>query len=359
MPTPKPTLATVARAVGVSISAVSRALRNHPSIPPTTRDRIRTCAEQLGYRPNPLVAALMAGMRESRPTPVEFTLGLITAFDQPRPWQSGRIVQELYDGMVSRAEERGYRLEEFWSRQKGLTARRLSQILYQRQVPGVIVCSLPTAHGHMSLDWKHFAAVTIGYSLARPVLNRVISHHVHALQIGMRELQRLGYRRIGLVVEAVENARVDGQWLSAYLGAQYALPGAEQLPPFLPLPRNWNQGAFQRWFTRNRPDALLCVHPEEVAPWIDALGLRIPEDLGIVDLYHRSTFADRFAAVSHNAFHIGTNLVDLLVEAIHLNARGLPNVPKTVLVEPEWKDGASVRARKRAPAAARTPVQSA
>ena len=50
----------VAAAAGVSVMTVSLALRRAPSIPAATRERVVAAAEQLGYRRNPLVAALMA-----------------------------------------------------------------------------------------------------------------------------------------------------------------------------------------------------------------------------------------------------------------------------------------------------------
>ena len=56
----------IAKAAGVSPAAVSLALRNHPSIPETTRARIREVAESLGYQPNPRVAELMGHIRRNR-----------------------------------------------------------------------------------------------------------------------------------------------------------------------------------------------------------------------------------------------------------------------------------------------------
>ncbi|RRJ98846.1 LacI family DNA-binding transcriptional regulator [Opitutaceae bacterium TAV3] len=50
----------VARAAGVHRTTVSMALRGHPKLPEATRARIRELAERMGYRPNPLVQALMS-----------------------------------------------------------------------------------------------------------------------------------------------------------------------------------------------------------------------------------------------------------------------------------------------------------
>ena len=40
----------IAAKAGLSGAAVSLALRDHPSIPPTTRARVKRLAERLGYR---------------------------------------------------------------------------------------------------------------------------------------------------------------------------------------------------------------------------------------------------------------------------------------------------------------------
>ncbi|WP_081721867.1 helix-turn-helix domain-containing protein [Geminisphaera colitermitum] len=62
-PTPK----TIADRAKVSRMTVSRALRNHPSLPRKTCERIQKIATELGCRANPLVSALMAQLRNGRP----------------------------------------------------------------------------------------------------------------------------------------------------------------------------------------------------------------------------------------------------------------------------------------------------
>ena len=48
----------VARAAGVHQTTVSLALRNDPRLPAATRERIQAHAKKLGYRPDPMLAAL-------------------------------------------------------------------------------------------------------------------------------------------------------------------------------------------------------------------------------------------------------------------------------------------------------------
>src|SRR6186713_3604284 len=80
-----PTLREIARRAGVSHTTVALSLRNHPSIPADTRDRVRVLADELGYRSNVLVSALMSQVRlkqhKSAPEVVGFLTGGLTASD--------------------------------------------------------------------------------------------------------------------------------------------------------------------------------------------------------------------------------------------------------------------------------------
>ncbi len=60
MPPSSITIEDVAARAGVSVATVSRALRGLPNVAPTTRDRVRGVALELGYRPDPNASRLAA-----------------------------------------------------------------------------------------------------------------------------------------------------------------------------------------------------------------------------------------------------------------------------------------------------------
>ena len=64
----------VAEAAGVSLNTVSLALRNHRRISVKTRQHVQQVAENLGYRPDPVVAAGMARLRVHQPDNIGGTL---------------------------------------------------------------------------------------------------------------------------------------------------------------------------------------------------------------------------------------------------------------------------------------------
>jgi len=62
-PIKAPRMEEIAVRLKISAATVSRALRNDPRISEPVRQRVRETAAAMGYRPNPLVSALMASRR--------------------------------------------------------------------------------------------------------------------------------------------------------------------------------------------------------------------------------------------------------------------------------------------------------
>src|SRR5260221_13204328 len=79
-PSPAPTMQQIADAAGVSRMAVSLALRNSPKISKATADRIRKLADDFGYRPKPMVSALMTQLLQTREVKKPPVLSYVTAF---------------------------------------------------------------------------------------------------------------------------------------------------------------------------------------------------------------------------------------------------------------------------------------
>src|ERR1700722_16767953 len=108
------TMAEVARSAGVHVTTVSLALRNHPRLPEETRGRIQRIAERLGYRPDPVLRALVAyrgrlAGRRSMPT-----LAYITNWNTRWGWRKVTAHPDFHGGAERMAGQLGYKLEHFW-----------------------------------------------------------------------------------------------------------------------------------------------------------------------------------------------------------------------------------------------------
>ncbi len=338
------TLAEIARRAGVSVMTVSRALRKQSNISPQTQKKIQTIADELGYRPNPLVSALMTYRRAAKPVESHLSIGFITNFPTRDGWKVSKLYESFYQGVAESADRHGYGVEAFWLREPGMTSERLTQILLTRSIHGLVVAPLPVAHGELELGWENFCAVTLGYSLTKPLLHRAVNHQFRSMRSAMRELRTLGYQRLGLALPASLNERVDRQWVASFLVEQLDLD--HSVPLFVPDDAQWNFDSFRKWFGAQKPDAVIG-HEEIVLEWLKKMGVRVPDDVGFVHL-NCANQSGAFAGIYQNGPAIGAVAVDFLIGMIHRNERGLPVLPHSLLVEGTWVPGKTVRARKTA-----------
>ncbi len=90
-----PTIYDIAKAAGVSVATVSRALRGRDEVVPEVRERILKIARELGYRPNRLAKALSMGKT--------FLIGLVV----PRPAENP-FYSSLIEAIFCACREVGY-----------------------------------------------------------------------------------------------------------------------------------------------------------------------------------------------------------------------------------------------------------
>ena len=336
----RPSIRDVARQAGVSHTTASLALRRDPRIPAATRRRVAKAAAQAGYRRHAVLDSLMAQLRTLKVRTETATLGFITSWPTRDGWKSSPNHRRFFAGAAARAHALGYKLEEFWLREAGMTAERMSGILRARGIQGLLLQSLPEARGHLSLEWRHFAAVAKGLTIARPRLHRVISSHFEDLRLVVHHLKRLGYRRPGLVLDAGLDARVDHAWLAAYLLHQHDLPAGDRVPALILRPGQ-EAKHFGAWLKQHRPEAILFTGLP-VPAWVAGLGLCVPRDVGLVHLDWSDEVAP-LAGVDLDAEALGAAAVDLLVGQLHAHEHGVPRREKIVAVSGRWVPGTSLR----------------
>src|SRR6202012_4284180 len=105
-------------------------------IPAATRRRVRALAEKVGYRPSAKVAELMEQIRASRGARVLSCLGVISLYDDPRPWEASEHLRRIHASMTAHALKLGYRLETLWMRAPGMTYPRFRSVLDARGIQG-------------------------------------------------------------------------------------------------------------------------------------------------------------------------------------------------------------------------------
>ncbi|QYM78885.1 LacI family transcriptional regulator [Horticoccus luteus] len=345
--TGRPIMEDIARAAGYSRAAVSLALRGHPSIPESTRRKIAAIAEQLGYRANPLVSALMSLQRQRRSMGGATTIAYLTSHPRSDPWRQRSYYVSMFRGAATRLEEIGCRLEEFSLQGEGMTPARLLQILRTRNIHGVIVAPLPYGETHVALDFSGLAVVGLGMSVHTPKIECVANDHFQSSALAVERCVALGYRRIGFVLSQESSRRLDHRWLGGYRFAVEQFGPGTRLPPLMTERQSELRAALPGWLRAHRPDVVILGNAEA------ELQEKIPTTVGLVSLG-----VDRADSATSGIFQdyelLGRVAGEHALAKLHTNSFGTLGEAHLHLVAGTWVAGRTTPGprRRRAPAGA-------
>ncbi len=333
----------LAKLAELSPSAVSLALRNSPKISAATKKRVRQLADKTGYRADAKVVAMMSHLRKPRAVRQSACFGVISFYDQPRPWENSRHLTRIFQGMTKRADELGYRLEPIWLREPGMTYRRVRDILATRAIEGLLSFGSPDFAQAFPDELGQCAVVTVGLSISTPH-HRVTSHFYNDTINALNRVHRLGYRRPGLVVGTYEEGRSALTHSSAYFGWCENHLGPRGALPVLRLPAV-EKKPLLAWLATHQPDVLLFINLPDTIPQLRAVlraqRRRVPRELGVAVLSH-IVEATGFSGLQQNQRLMGAWSVELLAARIANRDLGIPANPRIEMVESEWIDGGSL-----------------
>lgn len=202
-------ISDIAREVGVSPSTVSRALKDHPCISTTTKNRVMEMASQMEYRPNILAMSL-----RRRST---MTIGLIIP----------EIAHHFFSSVISGVEElayaSGYRVIICQSNEDPEREKDNLQALLDHRVDGILV-----SVSKDTLSFDHFKkAIQSGTPVVfydrisdEMATDRVITNDYEGARLATAHLIEKGRRRI-LHLAAPQQMPVGKERLRGYQHALY------------------------------------------------------------------------------------------------------------------------------------------
>lgn len=321
---PKPSLRQIAAKAGVSVVAVSCALRGKPGVSTATRERIRRIAESIGYRPDPLLSQLMYHLRSRRRPRGRHNIAFLN-------WPGDSYREQVLCGAKTQAERHGYHMDVFRMGEDGPSARVLNRMLIARGVAGLVISPSPVADYSELLDWRKFSTVLTSHSEIGPNFHRVVPNQFSAIRLAVEELTKRGFHRIGLIVPP---------WLaeqsnSFHRVAFICLASQHDATPLLCHfdPEDHPLYQLREWYELNQPDALILCGPLD---YETVLCRAIENDaaarLGIVSLGYETSSIDALV-VDYRPTTLGAIAVDQLITQLHRGERGIPPVPQTLSVE--------------------------
>lgn len=333
------TLADIAARAGVHVTTVSLALRDHPSIPPTTRARIRGVAKELGYQRDPLLDAL--NFHRARQT--QQTRSVSSAFvvhaGTTRLFSGNHYQPLVYAGAKAAAEARGHSLDILVVGHGHLAPARLNSILNARGITGVLLSTFEIDIEQLDLDWAQFCAVKVECLHLKPDLDAVSNDQLQVSRLAMRRLRQLGYRRIGLATAREDQTRLGESFGMGVLVEQDLLPEAECVPPLIfglaevpMLPR-----LIPEWIKANKVDVIISNWNELFDTFATA-GIRLPDDVAFASLDVPPSLP-HIAGVVQNHRLVGQRAMEQLAIMTDAYQRGVPEAQTITYIPGFWQDG--------------------
>ena len=343
------TMREIAKLAGVGRTAVHLALKDSPSISKAVKDRVKKLAEELGYRPNPLLAAYQSSVRSRKEATYQATLAWVDDADEPYGKTYGRPHSKFAE---ERAGILGYKLDRVmldWMPEENGQEQviEMCQMLQSRGIHGVILAAW--AHpGFIRMEWPQMMVVSVGQSSFRtgsgPELDAP-HHGFHSVRPDYFEnttecisrLRKAGYTRIGLaIVDWHDNSHARRE-RAAYLTDEVieqmgVLPVILVSGVAIKLP-----ATFANWVRTHQPDVILTT-TFQVKGWLKQMGLRVPEDIGLAHLSLGDS-EPGWSGIDPRMGDIMAAAVDLLSAHLVRNERGRPSSSKEVLIKGAWQQG--------------------
>ena len=327
-----PSLRDIAERSGVHQSTVSRVLKNDTRISAATAEKVQAAAKALGYVPDPHLVKLMAHMRGMREQRFESVIGFLLP-EVPYPDAFARSVLE---GALTRTQELGYVVDRFPVDMSPESIRRLNRILQARGIEGLLLLPQVKNTSPPELDMSKITVVSVTTFMDAYPVHEVLPDHVHNMERIRQALVNQKARRPGLISWPDLDRR------QHHAGPRMLYQYAYETLQKHPLPSLiWKgtddeiESAFQNWFKKYKPDALLIPNPlmcRTVRKIVTQMGLEIPP------CYATAHHGENFPGIDQQPEEIGRAAIDMLTAHMQRNEKDWPRVTKHMLIPGKWVD---------------------
>jgi len=271
----RPTIKDVARAAGVSINTVSRALNAKPDVSPETRRQVLEVAKRLNYMPNKLAR----GLRSNRTG----VIGVIVA-DIANPFFSAVV-----KGMGKAAKELGYSIILQDTGENYENEEEAIQIMISEQVDGLLITPVQTEKRTIRiLQESNIPFVLVARHFSDADTDYVVADDVQGGYLATTHLIERGHEKIAFIngpsynSSAIERFQGYKKALAEHdieLNEKLIRNGA------LTMEDGYTHGKALLMGHDSRPTALFTFSDFVALGAMKAVhevGLRIPDDIAIV-----------------------------------------------------------------------------
>lgn len=311
-------LKDLAEEIGVSISTVSRALKNHPDISPGLTQKIQKIAKERNYTPNPLAMGLLKQQTKM--------IGVIVP----------DIVTHFYSSIISGIEDvakkHGYYIVIASSNESVEKEIESVNNLLKSRVEGLIVCiSQETNQFHHFEKLIQNEIPLVFFDRICETLNApsVTADGVEAAKNIVRHFYKNGCRKIAYI-SGPEHLNISKKRKTGYLQGleECSLDFKRELLVECDLSAEAAARATRQLLHgKIQPDAIFGINDTiafAAMKEIKKHGLKIPDDIALVgftDEFHSTVVDPPLTSVTHPTFQMGQEAANLFFKSIEIGNR--------------------------------------
>ncbi len=337
------TLKQIAETLDISITTVSKALKDYPDVSKKTKKLVKELAETLNYKPN--VFAVNLRTKESK------TIGLII------PEVVHHFFSNVIKGIIAQAEKKGYLVIILQSNESYELEKKQIDLLFSKRVDGILI-SLANGTG----DFKHLNDLMaqdtplVMFDKIAKIVNcsKVIINDRKAAYTATKHLIDSGCKRIA----HFRGPLLPQNSIDRFLGYKQALTdNGFAYDPSLVYICDCSDQSFDEG--KNSAKQLLEDHDDVDGIFINTdlvaigaltefqkQGISVPEDIAIVGFsnwFMSSVISPTLSTIDQPGFKMGKTAFKLLYKEIKSRKENLPIKFKTVELETKLIERESTR----------------
>ena len=315
------TLKQLAKELKVSISTVSKALRDSPEISSETIEKVKFLANKYNYRPNKIALSLKSNRT--------LTIGVII------PDILNRFYSKVLNGIHDSADKHGYDVITINTKESLLKEIDSLQILSTGTVDGVIIAmSEETLNKN---DYSHIKEFTmketpiVMFDRVTDKINcdKVIIDDFDAIYNEVKSLKDLGRKKIGFI-STINDLNVGKYRANGFRKATFDFFGKFNKNLILRISKNHDKHIeIENFIKKNKPDALISA--DIICGVISIniarnLNIEVPKELSVVGFGDKTISeysSPKLTTIYQHGTEIGNRSVELLVDRMNSKWFGL------------------------------------
>lgn len=315
------TLKQLAKELKVSISTVSKALRDSPEISSETIEKVKFLANKYNYRPNKIALSLKSNRT--------LTIGVII------PDILNRFYSKVLNGIHDSADKHGYDVITINTKESILKEIDSLQILSTGTVDGVIIAmSEETLNKN---DYSHIKDFTmketpiVMFDRVTDKINcdKVIIDDFDAIYNEVKSLKDLGRKKIGFI-STINDLNVGKYRANGFRKATFDFFGRFNKNLILRISKNHDKHIeIENFIKKNKPDALISA--DIICGVISIniarnLNIEVPKELSVVGFGDKTISeysSPKLTTIYQHGTEIGNRSVELLVDRMNSKWFGL------------------------------------